>query len=378
MVWREGPERRQRQIGMRTDLQIRGEERGRARAAFGAAAARLAQVDGSFRREALDAFNEADANARLRREELRIALQKNALTTLLAPDAGVVQQLQVNTIGGVVKPADPLMVTVPAGAELVVEAMVLNRDAGFVHEGQPVEVKLEAYPFTRYGVVPGRLEHISRDAIKDETRGLVYTARVKLSRSAIMIDGNMVNLLLARRTGGNPDGTTASDRVSALTAVETGKRGGEGAMKQMRHSLLPLCAVLLTFSACIAGNDTKQPRGLQDLSREQKVRLAASRMGELRPDPICTEYPRLAEVLAGTAKQTASASVYAVYGSQVGERVASSADPAGTNVSFSVFCRGEDGKCYWTWSDVDLKTGKVSRGRTQISSKAAPDDCRGG
>jgi hemolysin D len=64
----------------------------------------------------------------------------------------------------VVKPADPPFVAVPRHAELTVEAMVLNRDAGFVHPGQAVTVKLEAYPFTRYGVVPAVLETISRDA----------------------------------------------------------------------------------------------------------------------------------------------------------------------------------------------------------------------
>jgi hemolysin D len=56
-----------------------------------------------------------------------------------------------------------LATVVPRSVELVVEAMVLNRDAGFVHEGDTVEVKLEAYPFMRYGVVPAVLETISRD-----------------------------------------------------------------------------------------------------------------------------------------------------------------------------------------------------------------------
>ncbi len=54
-------------------------------------------------------------------------------------------------------PADQLLTVVPDGSTLVVEAMVLNRDVGFVHEGQTVRVKLEAFPFTRYGVVNGRL-----------------------------------------------------------------------------------------------------------------------------------------------------------------------------------------------------------------------------
>jgi hemolysin D len=92
-------------------------------------------------------------------------------------------------MGAVVKPADTLLVVVPRNAELVVEARVLNRDAGFVHEGQPVEIKFEAYPFTRYGVVPAVFETISRDAVEDRRRGLIYMARARLLQNYIEVDG---------------------------------------------------------------------------------------------------------------------------------------------------------------------------------------------
>jgi hemolysin D len=108
---------------------------------------------------------------------------------LTAPATGVVQQLQVHTVGAVLRPADPLMVIVPDGSTLVVDAMVLNRDVGFVREGQSVRVKLEAFPFTRYGVVQGRLTFLSRDAIQDENLGLVFPARVELSQFVINVDG---------------------------------------------------------------------------------------------------------------------------------------------------------------------------------------------
>ncbi|MBY0563953.1 MAG: HlyD family secretion protein [Hyphomonadaceae bacterium] len=67
--------------------------------------------------------------------------------------------------------------------------MVLNRDVGFVREGQDVRVKLEAFPFTRYGVVEGGLTFLSRDAIQDENLGLVFPARVELSQFSISVDG---------------------------------------------------------------------------------------------------------------------------------------------------------------------------------------------
>ena len=200
---------RQRVIGIRQDLAIRKAEAAKSRAAIAAVGQQMARARGEFAREALDALTEAEANRRLRAEELTKARDKAALTVLTAPEDGVVQQIQVTTLGGVVKPADPLMIIVPRGAELIVEVMVLNRDAGFVHEGQTVEVKLEAYPFTRYGVVRGQVEKISRDAIENEELGLIFPARVKLSQPWIVIGG--------RRT-------MLSAGLSATAEIKTGER----------------------------------------------------------------------------------------------------------------------------------------------------------
>jgi len=157
-------------------------------------ASKLAGIDATFRHEALDAFNEADATFNQRQQEATIAHERQGRTVMRAPATGVVQQLQVHTVGAVVRPADQLLTVVPDGSTLVVEAMVLNRDVGFVHEGQQVRVKLEAFPFTRYGVVDGRLTFLSRDAIQDEHQGLIFPARIELSRFSINADGRRMNL----------------------------------------------------------------------------------------------------------------------------------------------------------------------------------------
>jgi hemolysin D len=182
-------EMEERAIGIRHDLMIRQSEALKMQALVRDGDAQLAKLDGEFKREALDSLNEAQAAVSMRGQELIKAEEKSALTILKAPVDGVIQQLAVHTVGAVVKPADTLLVVVPRGAELTVEAMVLNRDAGFVHKGQPVEVKLEAYPFTRYGVVPAVLETISRDAIEDKEKGLVYMSRARLLQDYILIDG---------------------------------------------------------------------------------------------------------------------------------------------------------------------------------------------
>ena len=83
----------------------------------------------------------------------------------------------------------PIVTIVPDGEALVVEALVLNKDAGFVQLGDRAVIKLEAYPFTRYGTLSGEVVQVSPDAIVDEKRGLVFPVRVKLSNSQLTVDG---------------------------------------------------------------------------------------------------------------------------------------------------------------------------------------------
>ena len=105
--------------------------------------------------------------------QLAKARYQESLTLLNAPVAGTVQQLAIHTVGGVVTAAQPLMVIVPADQPVEVEAMLENKDVGFVRIGQEVEVKIDAFDYTKYGTVPARVVHVSRDAIQDEKKGLV-------------------------------------------------------------------------------------------------------------------------------------------------------------------------------------------------------------
>lgn len=127
-------------------------------------------------------------------QELKKAEQTNNFQRIRAPVDGVVQQLAVHTIGGVVKAADPLLIVVPDDRKLQVEANVLNKDIGFVEEGQEVEVKLEAFPFTKYGVVHGKVESIDLAAVQDENLGLVYPARISIEQSVMLVNGKNIPL----------------------------------------------------------------------------------------------------------------------------------------------------------------------------------------
>ncbi|MBV1884204.1 MAG: HlyD family type I secretion periplasmic adaptor subunit [Pseudomonadales bacterium] len=118
-------------------------------------------------------------------QELIKAEQRVRQQKIIAPISGQVQQLAVHTIGGVVTPAQPLMVIVPEESQMEVEAMILNRDIGFIHEGQKAEVKIDTFNFTKFGLIDAEIRSISNDAIQDENFGLVYSIRIQLMEETI-------------------------------------------------------------------------------------------------------------------------------------------------------------------------------------------------
>lgn len=127
-------------------------------------------------------------------QEVTKAGQKAELQRLTTPIDGVVQQLAVHTVGGVVTPAQQLLIVVPREHPVEVEAQVENKDVGFVKEGQPVEIKVETFPFTLYGTIPGRVLTVSDDAAPIEKVGLIYPTRVSIDRGTIQVEGKQVNL----------------------------------------------------------------------------------------------------------------------------------------------------------------------------------------
>ena len=147
-----------------------------------------------FLRNAVNAKVDADKRAALLEQELVKAQARERQQILVSPVDGTVQQLAVHTVGGVVTPAQQLMVIAPTDYQAEVEAVLENKDVGFVKVGQRVEVKIETFPFTRYGTLGGTVTFVSQDAVQDEKRGLVFQARLKLDQPAIRVDGRAVTL----------------------------------------------------------------------------------------------------------------------------------------------------------------------------------------
>jgi len=190
----------------RRNIDIQTANAARARAAIGTLDAELRSLRERFGKTAVTDLAEANEEAGLAAEELTKAARRRQYQQLRAPVDGVVQQLAVSTVGGVVQPAQPLMVIVPCSrndanslascnGDISVEVFVQNKDIGFVKVGQRVAVKLEAFDFTDYGLIEGTVENISRDAIEQSEQpsgaapeesgrsaqpGLVYAAKISL------------------------------------------------------------------------------------------------------------------------------------------------------------------------------------------------------
>lgn len=169
-----------------------------------------------YRRTLFEDLSKAEQKVAELSQDVVKAERRTKLQLLTAPVDGVVQQLAVHTVGGVVTPAQVLAVVVPADSHLEIEAMVPNHEIGFVSAGQEAEIKIDTFSFTRYGLLHGAVLSVSQDAItrekpqdakgKNNSPGaetsssepsgqeLVYSARVSLDQTQMRIDDKMLNL----------------------------------------------------------------------------------------------------------------------------------------------------------------------------------------
>ncbi|HEV2677091.1 MAG TPA: HlyD family type I secretion periplasmic adaptor subunit [Aliidongia sp.] len=189
-----------------------------------------AQTEAQFRRTVLTDLAKANREVAEASTELAKADRKQTLESLTAPVDGDVQDLTVHTLGGVVTPAQQILRIVPSSGGIEAEVVVANRDVGFVQTGQEAEIKIDTFPFTRYGLIPGHVRELARDAVEEpradqrrqgsqstgddpasiERSGqLVYTARITLDRNSLTIDGHTVEL---------------APGMSITAEIKTGKR----------------------------------------------------------------------------------------------------------------------------------------------------------
>src|SRR5580704_600985 len=139
------------------ELEVQKSRLDEANAALAALVETRAQEAAELRRKQFSDLAEAERKAAGLNGDLRKAQERTKLQRLTAPVDGVVQQLAVHTVGGVVTPGQALLVIVPIDSHLEIEAMVSNRDIGFIHAGDEAEIKVDTFNFTRYGLLHGNV-----------------------------------------------------------------------------------------------------------------------------------------------------------------------------------------------------------------------------
>lgn len=175
----------------RSDLIVQRARMRESEAGMSAAIKSRIQADAEFKSRTLLELAEARKRLQNAGQELIKAEQRKQQQTLVAPTSGIVQQLSVHTIGGVVTSAQPVLTIVPEGTNFEIEAQVLNKDIGFVRPGQDVVVKLDAFEYTKYGFLKGKMQWVGTDAIQDQKLGLFYPVRILVSTNRLpyTVDG---------------------------------------------------------------------------------------------------------------------------------------------------------------------------------------------
>lgn len=217
-------------VGQRQELAVQEGRYNEADAAIAVLAETRARAAAEYDRSLFEELAKAEQKAAGFAQDVIKAERRTALQTLTAPIDGTVQQLAIHTINGVVTPAQTLMLIVPADSRLEVEAIVSNRDVGFIQPGQDAAIKVDTFSFTRYGLLNGKVLTISKDAItrnkpagtdkgspggndraSSEPPGqeLVYAARIAVDRVQMDVDNKTVDL---------------SPGMAATVEVKTGSR----------------------------------------------------------------------------------------------------------------------------------------------------------
>lgn len=155
----------------------------RAESAMDEIKSRIEESELSFRSEAFKELNEVRTQLQKITATSVAIDDRVSRTTVVSPVRGIIKQLKVNTIGGVVQPGSDMLEIVPLDDSLLIEAKVRPQDVAFLHPGQKAMVKFTAYDFTIYGGLKASLELISADTITDEEGNSFYLIQVRTDKS---------------------------------------------------------------------------------------------------------------------------------------------------------------------------------------------------
>lgn len=162
-----------------------------------------------IKKSCYDTIIEAKKALKASSEDAYRSAEHSKSLKLTSPVNGTVQQLSVYTLGSAVPATQSLMEIVPDKDHIEIEAFIENKDIGFIEPNQNVMVKIDTFDYTKYGTIPGKVITISRDAIEDQQRGLIYSVKVLLDKTSLSVNGKKVHL---------------SPGMSARIEIKTGTR----------------------------------------------------------------------------------------------------------------------------------------------------------
>jgi hemolysin D len=196
-----GSDKKRERLEKEQELQTQGFLIESARASMQQSEKKLAQIDSDYHRQLHAERNEMQGQFERLAQEVTKQTHRQTLLELKASQDGVVKDLATHTSGTVVQPGTILLTLVPKDEILRAEVWVSNEDIGFVREGQPVKLKFAAFPFQKYGMIQGTVEHVSADAADGNTPNagtlddagrkrepLLYKALVRLKDMQLEMD----------------------------------------------------------------------------------------------------------------------------------------------------------------------------------------------
>ena len=161
----------------------------RAQAAINEVQRKIDETRGKFRSEALAQLNEARTNLSKAQATSKGLEDRVSRTMVTSPVRGIVKQMLVNTVGGVIQPGSDMAEVVPLDDTLLVEAKIRPQDIAFLHPGQEAMIKFTAYDYTIYGGLKGKLETIGADTVMDEEKkNTFYIIKLRTDRSHLGTD----------------------------------------------------------------------------------------------------------------------------------------------------------------------------------------------
>ncbi len=183
-------------VDIRGRLSAARQASARATAAISEAQADLQAARLDFRQQALNERSEVATRIAVNEESIRGAEARLNRNELRAPTNGIVNDVQITTVGGFVNAGEMIMQVVPVGDRLLIEARVSPRDIGFVAVGDPANVKITAYDFATYGGLTGSVREVSADSIYDEVeREAYYRVLIETDASFVEKDGRKYSIV---------------------------------------------------------------------------------------------------------------------------------------------------------------------------------------